>query len=225
MAELEQGARLFQANCSTCHGAEGDAAQGIDFARGRFKRVASDLDLARFITQGVPGTGMPPFDLQARQMALLVSYLRRLRESAAHPAAAGDAVRGQALFEGKGGCLECHRVNNNGSRVGPDLSEIGAIRLTSTLEQSILEPDAMVLPEHLSCTALTRDGVTIVGRRLNEDPNTVQLIDTEERLISLNKSDLREHTLLKTSTMPSYRCKLSQEEVADIVKYLTTRRA
>jgi mono/diheme cytochrome c family protein len=29
-------------------------------------------------------------------------------------------LRGQAIFEGKGACLGCHRVNNVGSRKAPD---------------------------------------------------------------------------------------------------------
>src|SRR6185295_354645 len=42
---------------------------------------------------------------------------------------AGDAVRGKAIFESsKGNCLSCHRVNDNGSLYGPNLSAIGAPR-------------------------------------------------------------------------------------------------
>jgi hypothetical protein len=81
-----------------------------------------------------------------------------------------------------------------------------------------------VLPEHVYCRAVTREGVTITGRRLNEDPGSVQLIDTNERLIALNKADLREYTLQRTSPMPSYRGKLSADEIADLVKYLSARR-
>lgn len=223
LPDLESGARVFEANCTTCHGSEGDAVQGIDFARGKFKRVATDEDLAGFIAKGIPGTAMPPFELLPRQMASLLGYLRSLRESALHPAA-GESARGQALFEGKGGCLGCHRVNGKGSRLGPDLSDIGLIRTASALEQSILDPDAVVLPEHFFCRAVTREGVIITGRRLNEDPHTVQLIDTKERLISLSKPDLREYTLLTKSPMPSYRGKLTSDEVTDLVKFLTTRK-
>jgi small nuclear ribonucleoprotein (snRNP)-like protein/mono/diheme cytochrome c family protein len=39
---------------------------------------------------------------------------------------AGDVVRGKAVFEGKGNCQSCHRVNGVGSLFGPDLSTIGA---------------------------------------------------------------------------------------------------
>ncbi|PYR39191.1 MAG: hypothetical protein DMF90_00645 [Acidobacteria bacterium] len=68
--------------------------------------------------------------------------------------------------------------------------------------------------------AVTKGGQVVTGRRLNEDTFTVQLIDDKERLISLNKSDLREYEILKTSPMPSFRDKLNIEEIADVVAYL-----
>ena len=221
--DIIEGERLFQASCAVCHGPEGNAVPGIDFAQGRWKRLSKEEDIAQFVAKGIPGTSMPPFDLRPRQVSWLIAYLRSLRLSAASPAA-GDADRGKALFEGKGGCTQCHRIGQNGSRVGPDLSEIGRIRAAPALEQSILEPDAVILAEHLYVRAVTRDGVTITGRRLNEDPNTVQIIDTRERLIGLVKADLREYKLLPISAMPSYKGKLSSSEVADLVKYLSTRR-
>jgi len=221
--DVIEGERLFQATCAVCHGPEGNAVPGIDFARGRWKRLSKDEDIEQFLAKGIPGTAMPPFDLRPREVSWLIAYLRSLRISAASPAA-GDAERGRVLFEGKGGCSQCHRIDRNGSRVGPDLSEIGRIRAAPALEQSILEPDVVILPEHLYIRAVTRDGVTITGRRLNEDPSTVQIIDTRERLIGLVKADLREYRVLSTSAMPSYRGKLSSSEVADIVKFLSTRK-
>ena len=64
----------------------------------------------------------------------------------------------------------------------------------------------------------------IEGRRLNEDTATVQLLDKQERLISLSKSDIRELQLGTTSAMPSYAGKLSNAEVADLLAYLLTLR-
>ena len=69
---------------------------------------------------------------------------------------------------------------------------------------------------------VTRQGAVITGRRLNEDTHTIQLIDDKERLVSLDKSQLRELTVLKTSPMPSYQGKLSAQEIADVVAYLQT---
>jgi len=64
------------------------------------------------------------------------------------------------------------------------------------------------------------DGTVINGRRLNEDTYTVQLIDDQERLLSLVKADLREYTISTTSPMPSYKDTLSADELADLLAYL-----
>ena len=71
---------------------------------------------------------------------------------------------------------------------------------------------------------VTREGATLTGRLLNQDTFSVQLVDSSERLMSIDRSTLREFTVLKTSTMPSYRDKLSAQELADLVSYLTTLR-
>jgi mono/diheme cytochrome c family protein len=48
----------------------------------------------------------------------------------------------------------------------------------------------------------------------------VQLVDDQERLVSLTKSDLREYTILTVSPMPSYKDRLDPDELADVVAYL-----
>jgi putative heme-binding domain-containing protein len=219
-SDVENGSRLYRSNCFACHGPEGASIPGVDFRRGQFKRASSDEDLLRVIVSGVPGTAMPPINISDSQRLALVAYIRSLHDSAASAVGSGDASRGRALLESKGGCLACHRVNEKGSRVGPDLSEVGAIRTAAYLEQSILDPNESVLPEHRFVRAVTRQGVVITGRRLNEDTHTLQLIDQEERLRSLSKSDLREYALLTTSPMPSYQGKFSSKELADLVTYL-----
>src|ERR1700674_1021621 len=40
----------------------------------------------------------------------------------------GDPARGKAIYEGKGDCASCHRINGVGGRLGPDLSDIGVPR-------------------------------------------------------------------------------------------------
>ena len=77
-----------------------------------------------------------------------------------------------------------------------------------------------MMPINRPVRAVTRDGTVINGRRLNEDTYTVQLIDDRERLVSLNKVDLREYTISTASPMPSYKSTLSADEMADLVAYL-----
>jgi putative heme-binding domain-containing protein len=148
------------------------------------------------------------------------------RPAIERPAVAGaaqteDAVaRGKAIFEGKGACQNCHRVNAVGSRIAPDLTSIGAALSAEALTKVLTDPNAALRPAMRSVRAVTRDGKVVVGVRLNEDRHTVQLVDEQEHLRSLTKSDLREYSILTTARMPSYREKLTQPEIADVVSYL-----
>lgn len=217
--DIENGARLYRAHCSGCHG-EGDGVDGIDLRRGEFRRGSSDDDLTQIISRGVPGTAMPPTNLSGTQAFSLVAYIRSLRDMRSRAAAGGNASRGQSLFEGGGGCLSCHRVSGKGSRIAPDLTDIGLIRSPSHLERSLVAPNETILPQHSSVRAVARDGTTVTGRRLNEDTHTLQLLDSQERLISLSKAELREYVTLKTSPMPSFESKFSTQELADLISYL-----
>jgi len=223
-SESEDDKRLFIANCAPCHGPDGDAIAGIDFGHGKFRRASSDQDVLEIVRGGIPGSVMPGFsnELSEVEIKRLAGYLHYLAEAAQSTSAPGDAPRGKIIFEGNGKCLECHRVKDKGSRVGPDLTEIGSVRRLAELERSILEPDAEILPQNRFVRVVTRDEVTVTGRLLNQDTFTVQLIDSEERLRSFERAKLREYVFLDKSPMPSYQSKFSAREVADVVTYLAS---
>jgi putative heme-binding domain-containing protein len=162
---------------------------------------------------------MPPFTLQATELDGIVAFIRAGFDVSGPPVTVGDVARGRAIFEGKGACASCHRVNGKGPRVAPDLSEIGAVRSPAQLYRSVTDPASQMMPINRPVRILMRDGRTIRGRRVNEDTYTVQLIDDQERLLSLDKSDIRELEVAKVSTMPAATA-LSSNEVADTIAYL-----
>lgn len=136
----------------------------------------------------------------------------------------GDAARGKAVFEGKGQCANCHRINGNGSRTGPDLTDIGNLRKPGQIEQSILDPDAEIDRQNRTYRVITRTGETITGRLLNLDAFSVQLLDSKEHLRSFMKSDLKEWAFVEKSPMPSFKDKLSAQELADLISYLVSQK-
>jgi putative heme-binding domain-containing protein len=219
-ADVDNGRQLFSVHCQPCHGVEGDLIPGVDMRRAQFKRVSSDDEISRLILNGVPGTAMPPTNLPDASRIAVVAFIRSLNDAGAHAAGPGDAQRGKAVFEGKGGCLSCHRVAGKGSRKAPEMTDIGVLRNAASLERSILDPNESILPQHRTVRAVTKNGTVITGLRLNEDTHTLEVIDDNEHLVSLVKSDLREYALLKTSPMPSYQDKLNTQEIADLVTYL-----
>lgn len=223
-ADVEAGQRLYGPQCQICHGATGDGVPGIDLKLGRFRRSSSDEDLARVITTGVPGTGMPPFVLQPAELTAVIAFIRAGFDPASAAVRVGDAARGRVLFEGKAECASCHRVLGSGPRLAPDLSDIGAIRTLAALQRALLTPNESLLPIHRPVRVVTRDGRTLTGRRLNEDTYTVQLIDEGENLHSFAKQDLRELSVMDAAAMPSYAGRLSADELADVIAYLISRK-
>ena len=220
--DIENGARLYGVNCAACHGQDGDLVAGTDLRRGQFRRASNDEQLGRVILQGIPGTAMPPHKFNPAELATLVAYLHAMRDFGSRAVPGGDIARGRLLFEGKAGCVNCHRVHGKGSRIAPDLSEIGAVRPAAALERSLIEPRKSALPQNRFVRAVTKDGKTVKGRRLNEDTFTVQIIDERERLVSLAKSELREYKIQRDPTMPSYKDKLTSQELADVVAFLAS---
>jgi cytochrome c oxidase cbb3-type subunit III len=219
-ADIAYGARLYDAQCTTCHGATGDGVGGVDLRSGRFRNAVTDQDLTRVVTTGIQGTGMQAFKFDQSEIAGIIAYLRNMNSFDRGSVKAGDAGRGRLVFDGKGGCTRCHRVGAQGSRVAPDLSDVGATRSAGSLLRSLTDPSSQMMPINRPVRAVTRDGKVITGRRLNEDTYTVQLIDDQERLLSLAKADLREYTILVASPMPSFKDRLTEDELADVVAYL-----
>ncbi len=221
-ADIAFGARLYADNCSTCHGPNGDAVAGVTLRSGQFRNASSDTDLRTLITSGIPDTAMPPGAYNAGELTGLVAFLRTMGDVDPGTIAIGDPDRGRVVFLGAGECLRCHRVGGTGSRTGPDLTDIGVVRSAGVLERTLLDPNAALLPVNRSIRAVTSEGQVVSGRRLNEDTFTVQVIDQDERLVSLDKQTLREYTVLTESQMPSYRDRLGEADLSHLLAYLLT---
>lgn len=219
---IERGSRLYSRECALCHGPQGDIVDGVNLRAGIFKTVQSDDDIRRVVTQGAGQGLMPGFGLSTNELDGIIAYIRAGFDPEGVAVRIGDPVRGQELFQGEGQCADCHRVNGNGPRTAPDLSEIGAIRTPASLQRNLLDPAAAILPINRPIRIVTRDEETVIGRRLNEDTYTVQLIDSNEQLRSFRKSVLVTYEIsMQPSKTPTT---LSSDEVADVIGYLLTLR-
>ena len=221
-ADINYGMQVYGETCVACHGPDGDAVEGVNLRTGQFRSAGSDQDLMRIISAGIPDTAMPPGDYTASELAGLVAYLRTMGDFDPSDVLVGDAISGEAIYRGNGDCASCHRIGPEGSRIAPDLTDIGAVRSAGSLAESLVDPTAAMLPRNRSIRAVGNDGTVYSGRRLNEDTYTVQLIDENEQLVTLVKDDLSEYTVITTSPMPSYAETLTEQERADVLAFLLT---
>lgn len=219
---IAAGSQVYTQQCALCHGPQGALVDGIDLRLGQFRTAQSDTDLRQVITEGAAQGRMPAFTLRAEELNGVIAFIRAGFDPEGVAVRIGDPVRGKQLFEGEGQCADCHRVRGVGPRTAPDLSNIGSIRTPATLQRNIIDPVTALLPINRAVRLVTRFEETVVGRRLNEDTYTVQVIDSQEQLRSFKKADLVTYEI---SDEPSKQATtMSSDEVADVIGYLLTLR-
>jgi len=231
---IQRGRKLFDANCSGCHGPEGrGGSRGPDLAGGHFKHGDSDSAVFATITKGLPDTGMPAFRLRDEEVWDVISFLRSRRETGqADPL---KVEEGKNLFFGRGNCSRCHMVNGQGGRLGPDLSSTDSPMTQNYLAHAIRDPGSSLpvdkgafagigadrLKKYAKVTLIYPDGRRITGVRLNEDSFSVQLMDQEERIHLVLKQDVKQVVHEHGSMMPAYDEKmLSDAELENLVVFV-----
>jgi putative heme-binding domain-containing protein len=215
------GARLFRVQCGGCHGAQGTGTgTGPDLTTGSFRHGGSDEALFQTITKGVPGTAMPGFKLTGLQTWQLITHLRALVVARGASLAKGDAAAGARLFGTN--CSGCHAIRADGAFSGPDLTAIASVRSLAELRKAVLEPGAEVSSQHWSVVLKLNSGQNLSGVRLNEDTHSIQLRDSQGRLVSVLRRDVGTAELVRRSAMPSFQGKLSEAEIGDLLAFLTT---
>src|SRR5207244_3650635 len=77
----------------------------------------------------------------------------------------GDATRGKELFFKSAGlqCVNCHRIGDTGSTLGPDLTLIGKKYSRGQLLESIVEPSKSIEPKYAAYLLETTDGQLHTG--------------------------------------------------------------
>jgi putative heme-binding domain-containing protein len=216
------GAKTFRSHCAECHGLNGEGGRGPNLTLGTFYHGFSDAELLKNISDGIPGTEMPGLFYSPDRVWQVIAYVRSLSD-ASRSFAKGDRSKGETLFR-SAKCGDCHRIQGTGSRMGPDLSNIGKIRSGQHIREAIIDPGADVRQRYWVVDLITDAGKSMSGFLMNEDTWSVQFIDFNGQLQSHLKSGLKSFKVEKTSKMPSYKERFSSKELDDLVAYLTSLR-
>ena len=141
---------------------------------------------------------------------------------------AGDARAGERVFfQPKGpGCYKCHRIDNRGGIVGPDLSFIARSSNRDKLIESILEPSKEIAPMFTAWKILTRDGKERVGLVLGETFDSFVLVgDAQGKIEKIHRTQIEERTAQDKSLMPDDLAQqLTSREFLDLLAFLLERR-
>ena len=128
-----------------------------------------------------------------------------------------DLSAGHQLF--KTHCANCHVLNGNGSRIGPDLTGSDRGNLSYLLE-NLIDPSALVAESYQMRIFLLEDGRTISGLTINENSRTIE-VQTPAQKMTIEKSKIENERKTKLSLMPEGLLnKLDRQQKIDLLAYL-----
>jgi putative heme-binding domain-containing protein len=167
---------------------------------------------------------VPPKDPLGNTRTLIQNWtLADLEESlAAEPAGVTEA--GARLFQ-EATCALCHKIQDKGGRVGPDLTDV----LTrwkgdrKAVLREILTPSYRIEPKYTVQLVVTAAGRTISGIIQSENDTSISLLENPEARAPtvISRDDIDEIIPSTTSMMPKALLdKFTSEEIIEILDFI-----
>ena len=116
-------------------------------------------------------------------------------------------------------CASCHRVNDLGTAVGPDL-KLAYGNSKETLLRSILWPGEKISSGFETYVVTTNEDQLYSGVLVNESANSVVIRQAGGNELSFLRKDIKSFTSSLTSPMPEYGEALAPRDCNDIIAWV-----
>ena len=132
---------------------------------------------------------------------------------------ASDAGRGKAVF--KRVCASCHRLENVGNEVGPDLLSALKTKTPEALLSDVFDPSKEVDSRFVNYLVTMRDGRSLTGMIAAESANSITLRRAEKAEDTVLRNQIEQVAATSKSLMPeNLEAQLTRQDFADVVAYL-----
>ncbi len=130
-----------------------------------------------------------------------------------------ELLRGKMVF--KRVCATCHRLENEGTEVGPNLLATLRNKSREQLLIDILDPSREVDPRYLNYVVATRQGKSVTGLVAAETASSLTLRRGDKAEDTILRSQIEEIQATGKSLMPeNLETQLSKQDLADVIEYL-----
>ena len=131
---------------------------------------------------------------------------------------------GEKIFN-EASCVGCHKINNVGGVVGPDLTDVYTKWKSDHLAvlREILEPSHTIDNKYAMQTVLTAEGKTVSGIVVNENDDSIALLTNPESKepVIIDQDDIEFIKRSPTSMMPkALMDQYSKDEIMELMAYL-----
>ena len=184
---VARGAKLYVTHCAGCHGA---TARGNPGAPDLIRSIVVLTDekgilIAPVLRNGRPDQGMPKPNLTEPEVADLVAWLHVQTYTAGHRntyefqnVVTGDAKKGEAYFNGAGGCNKCHSAATDLKGIAGRFDSMGLQQKWLGPRGGGRGPQTASARAAITVKVTLASGETVVGRLDRLDDFTVSLRDS-----------------------------------------------
>ncbi len=175
-----------------------------------------DTRLARQI-DNLPSEDTLALEKMAQQKGFIVA-----RSLHVQPVSVDTLERGKEAF--KKNCANCHRLQNTGGKVGPELDGLGVRGLDRLLEDVML-PSRNVDATFRATLIELADGRVLTGLVQREEGDQLVLIDQDAKEVRIPLSEIETRKVLAMSPMPAGMAdKLDPTDFGSLMAYLLSQR-
>ncbi len=146
------------------------------------------------------------------------------KEKFAYSRDGGDAQRGKDVFNNHvaAQCSRCHKIGDEGSEIGPELTKIAATRDADYLLRAIAQPSADIDAKYRSHMLMLSSGQVIKGVVQSRNQQQTIVADSAGNLQTIVTDEIEDAIEQTISLMPDMSDILTPREVRDLVAYLTS---
>ena len=130
----------------------------------------------------------------------------------------GSRQRGREIFRRE--CAACHRLENIGQAIAPDLASVRR-RGPAEVLIHIVDPNREIAPEFVQYVVLLRNGRSLAGAIEQESGQAIRLILQDGTREEVVRTEIEEIRPLGVSLMPvGFGDKLTDQELADLLEFI-----
>jgi len=141
----------------------------------------------------------------------------------------GEVAQGRDFNSGKAAfndaqCISCHRFDNQGGSVGPELTGVSSKYSRRDILESLLDPSKVVSDQFQNFNIVKKDGDSLSGRITDENKQRVIVLPNmlaPEATVEVPMDEIASRQPSKVSPMPTGLLnQLTAEEILDLLAYI-----
>ena len=170
-----------------------------------------------------PKTVDPYAELKAREFVKKWSVSDLMADVEAMDIGDHDLANGKKIFA-VAQCFKCHRFNQSGGIVGPDLTAAGRRFNTQSLLESIIEPSKTISDQYQATIFELASGKSVTGRVANLSGKSYRVIEDmlkPGKFTNVNSEEVDEMVPSPISMMPENLLdNFTKKEILDMIAYI-----